>query len=842
MKVLNRLTHKHLLMNKKRTIVTIIGIILSTALMVGIGLLMSTFLEAMKIDAISYNGRHHASFSNLTLQQKEELKLNINFSETYSFDTLGFASISGNNVYKPYLYVVSADSNYFKNETLIEGNFPKNDTEIVLSNHLKLNGGVEYKIGDEITLDIGSRVLDGEEIYSNNISFMASYDEKDQFISLESLSKKMTRTYKIVGFVKRSNNEDYSAPGYMAFTTQEKNIVESTLFALYKNVKKTYTLTSDICQNFDNITCNTNDSLLYYYGISRYNNVNEAIISMLSIALSLLSAGCIIVIYNSFAISTMERKKSFGLYSSLGATPKQIKYTVFYEAFLVGSLGIFLGILSAFLGIYVTVSILDYLVGDAWGLTLKFVAEPLYIIIPVVFMIFVVYLSAFIPAHRSSKVSSIQMIRENDEIKIPRKKVKTPKFIRKIFGMEGEIALKNLKRNKRKYRITLLSLFISIVLFISFSTYLVVGIQLTEMSEYPEYDISVVSKDIDVITEARSRSLVDKSYYVKESILAYERLDSSFYDSTYYKSFLSNREDDYLTLVELILEDSLYEDLVRQTKSNMGDAILYNHTQFTIYKNENRKTVQSNIFKKGLSSITLCEANFKEEDMNSCKNISINLVDSIDFLKYIPYDSSSTLLFVSQSMANSNSIYKHNTPYHFLTILSNDYRKLYDELDKKYQNSSDVTVESPKIIMEQEKNSLLAIKILLYGFISLVSLIGITSVFNTIHTSIHLRRKEFAMLRSVGLSPNGFNRMIFFESFFFGLKSLFYALPVSFIFILLINNSIGGVVSFGHIIIPWQAIIITVVGVFFIVLLTMWYSVRKIKKENILHSLRDENI
>ena len=162
MKVLNRLTHKHLLMNKKRTIVTIIGIILSTALMVGIGLLISTFLEAMKIDAISYNGRHHASFSNLTLQQKEELKLNINFSETYSFDTLGFASISGNNVYKPYLYVVSADSNYFKNETLIEGNFPKNDTEIVLSNHLKLNGGVEYKIVDEITLDIGSRVLDGE--------------------------------------------------------------------------------------------------------------------------------------------------------------------------------------------------------------------------------------------------------------------------------------------------------------------------------------------------------------------------------------------------------------------------------------------------------------------------------------------------------------------------------------------------------------------------------------------------------------------------------------------------------------------------------------------------------
>ena len=133
-------------------------------------------------------------------------------------------------------------------------------------------------------------------------------------------------------------------------------------------------------------------------------------------------------------------------------------------------------------------------------------------------------------------------------------------------------------------------------------------------------------------------------------------------------------------------------------------------------------------------------------------------------------------------------------------------------------------------------------KILMYGFITLVTLIGVTSVFNTIYTSIHLRRKEFAMLRSVGLSPKGFQKMIFFESLFFGLKSLLYALPVSFIFIFLISRSMGYSFQFGGILIPWGAIFVAIVGVFLLILITMMYSTRKIKKENILTSLQDENI
>ena len=140
-----------------------------------------------------------------------------------------------------------------------------------------------------------------------------------------------------------------------------------------------------------------------------------------------------------------------------------------------------------------------------------------------------------------------------------------------------------------------------------------------------------------------------------------------------------------------------------------------------------------------------------------------------------------------------------------------------------------------------QKNLLLVIKILMYGFISLVTLIGITSVFNTINTCIALRRKEFSILRSIGLTKKGFNKILYFESLFFGLKSLLYALPVSLFVVYLIYKTMADVVSNGFMI-PWTSIIIAVISVFIIILLSMLYASSKIKKDNILEQIRDENI
>ena len=144
--------------------------------------------------------------------------------------------------------------------------------------------------------------------------------------------------------------------------------------------------------------------------------------------------------------------------------------------------------------------------------------------------------------------------------------------------------------------------------------------------------------------------------------------------------------------------------------------------------------------------------------------------------------------------------------------------------------------------MKMMKNLILVIKILIYGFITLVTLIGVTSVFNTINTSIALRRKEFAVLRSIGLTPKGFNKTLRFESLFFGLKSLLYGLPVSFGILYLMYLSMNNIVELGHILIPWGSVIIAVLGVFAVIGLSMIYATKRIKNENILDAIREENI
>ncbi len=839
MKLLNQLTIKHLLMNKKRTIVTIIGITLSTALMVGIGLLVSTFLQFMIQEEIQTSGSYHAYFDYLNYEQTEQIKRYIDVNNSYSYGVVGYANISSTNSYKPYLYIVSATDEYFLHEDLLEGRYPINDSEIVIPSHLKSNGEVDLKVGDTITLEIGPRVSQGEEIYDNSISLIEVYDDNGEGQVDEVIVPKYSKTYTVVGIIDRSKAEEYSAPGYTVFTTKSPDIVYYRTYAEYENPKKSYQITEEICGKLDDhATCNVHDGLMYYYGVSRYSNINKTISSLLTIVLTLLSVGSIIVIYNSFAISTMERKKSFGLYSSLGATPKQIKYTVFFEAFLVGLIGIVLGVLGAFLGIYILVHVLNSLLAVSLGGNLVFTVNPYYLLLPILFMILVVYISAFIPAKRSGKVTAIEMIRENDEIKIPRKNVKTPKWVRKIFGMEGEIALKNMKRNKRKYRVTLLSLFISIVLFISFSTYLQYGLSITDLSTLPNYDIFVSSREKEPIEQIQANSLIDKAYSYRLSAVYYEMLDESYYQKDYF-AYLNSYvyEDNMITMSAIILEDQDFKEIVEALHVSSDQVLFLNDLSYVNYQEDQRMSYHTKMFEKDLDSLNLCSRNV-------CQDIPITFVPEHSIFKNLPYDQFSANLFMSESLALESGLFKNldEDSNYYLAILSDQYETLYQEIHEEYKNDSSVTYEAPMIYYEQEKNSILALKILMYGFITLVVLTGVTSVFNTIYTSIHLRRKEFAMLRSVGLSPKGFQKMIFFESLFFGLKSLLYALPVSFVFIFLISRSMGYSFQFGEVLIPWKAIFIAIVGVFIVVILTMNYSTRKIKKENILNSLRDENI
>lgn len=864
MNILNKLTIKHLKMNKKRTIVTIVGVILSTALMVGIGLLFATVRDNSIKMIIDSDGSHHTVIK-MTNNNLETIK-NDNSIKSYTYYSyVGFTPNDTDFYYR----ILSANKEYFKNVKLISGTLPTNNREIIVSSYSDHYYYKGIKVGDEIEFNIGDIYDKDEKIFESGL-----------FTETQVFKSKEKRTYKVVGIYDGSFGPNSALDIYTVNDDSE----DIYTFITYKNINKAYTNSLALAEKLglknkctvnNNIGCygdvDMNTSLLSMYGVSGYSNVTNSMTSIIIIILSLVSIGCIIVIYNSFAISVMERKKQFGLFSSIGATKKQLRHTVIYEAIIIGLIGIPIGILSGIFGIWVVLQVINNLLPDIFGSPLALSLYPLFIYIPVIFMIITILVSALIPSFMASRVSPITAIRQNDDIKIKNKKVKTPKFIRKIFGIEGELALKNMKRNKKKYRITIISLFISIVLYISFTGFASYGIKsIYRFAEIPEYDLAIYSRSGEngnYLDENKIATIINnedvKKYTTEKRLVFYtKKLDKNMFNKKYYDNFLSEKmynpeknttsyaeyEEDYMFIDIHVLDNKSYNDYRKKLGINNDSIIAYNIYQYMEYTNTERISKEWEVF-DNLKLDKIYFANSYDRNGNTIYSDTSVKLDNIYLTNELPFgldgttsNDSKLTLIISEDMMKSLKLDKYANDSIHIYLKANPYKNI-DKLITDYQTESDdISYANIPKEMELISNVILVMKILLYGFIGLVTLIGVTSVFNTINTSIALRRKEFSVLRSIGLTPKGFNKILYFESIFFGIKSLLYAIPVSLVVVYLLHKAFGSIVEFSMVMIPWMAIIEAIIGVFVIVLLSMMYASSKIKHENILDAIREENI
>lgn len=887
MNILNRLTVKHLKLNKKRTIVTIIGIILSGSLMVGIGALGSSIRDYLVKTMENEEGHDQATILEVPYQNIKYIASNATVKDYYLHYPLGYAILSeSKNSAKPYLYLEAANESYLKTSTLVKGRLPENNQEVIISSHIESNARVNYDIGDQITLNLGKRYLDGNAspLKQNN-----PYDSLEQFIS------DRTVTYTIVGIMERRYDESYSAPGYTVLTKSSDTDLSSDSLVpvsiLYKEIKNIHNKTKQLAASVEapsytylnedgkeerqaNITYN--EKLLSFYGESSYHSLNDVLVNVIVVLLLLVSGGCALVIYNSFAISVMERKKQFGLMSSIGTTKKQIRKTVFFEALIVGLIGIPLGVLGGIFGIWCVIQVINHLLPGIFLFPLTLSLYPSFIIIPIIYMIVTILLSALLPAHKAAKISPIESIRLNDDIKIKSKKIKINKLTEKIYGVEGVLALKNIKRNKKKYRITILSLIVSIVLFIGFSTFLEIGKESGGgLMNLEENDLVVyynsTTDDLDyskeVITKVASTTGVDQYLgllppFTKSKFRLSYKIEDMNLTSEYLAHLTSQGIlTDSLTLPIIALDSVSYRNYLNKlglSKSEYeGSTLKIIFANSYRYHNNDKKTYEdykiSNY--KGLKTIPLEFETFDNIDSSSDQlgegissvrevNVPITFVNEAPDLY-----GKSLVAVISAGMIQTlreNFLPSRNEPinqYYATNILikAEKYNEVEKTLFETFPSGTFHITNYAKNV-QTERNVLLLFSILLYGFITLVTLIGVTSVFNTITTSIALRRKEFAVLRSVGLSPKGFNRMICFESLLYGVRALLWGLPLSFIVVILFNWIFGNVNTTRILFIPWKAVIICILAVFVITFLTMIYSTRKIKNENILDAIREENI
>ena len=534
---------------------------------------------------------------------------------------------------------------------------------------------------------------------------------------------------------------------------------------------------------------------------------------------------------------------------SVGATKKQIKRNVFYEGAILGIIGIPLGLAAGFVASFILIYVSNLLLGDAFeeGLRLVFGFSWIAVLIACVLGIITIYFSALRSANKASRVSPISSIRNSAEIKIKSKTLKTPAFIKKLFGIGGEISYKNFKRNKKKYRTTILSVVVSVSVFIGLS-YFVGGAFRGVAKEITTYDYNVsvsISPDEEGV-ELYNKLLLTTSldgiedYSVKR--YAYPHVNNGNYTDKYLELYLDNEglEDslDYLKETDCInvitLGDHQFREYLKELKLDYDEyqdkAILYSDDEKMEQEVDGKQTtlyVEKYDYKNG-DVISIQDLNDQERSIT---------IGTVSHKKPLGDHYYKNILIVSEKMFDDIFPGIYDTAIYFR---SGNPNKLQDEIEAIMgeENYNLTNIEESARLMN---NLFTLIAIFLYGFIIVISLIGITNIFNTITTNMNLRKQEFAMLKSVGMTSREFRKMIRLESVFIGARSLVFGIPIglgfSYLIYFLMEKNSGYVFK-----LPILAIVISVIVVYLLISVLMRYSMSKIGKENTIETIRNENI
>ncbi len=852
MNVFNKVTLQGLRKNRTRTIVTIVGVVLSAALLTAVTTFISSLQHYLVQTVIAEDGDWHVQYTGVDRVFINQLAADDRTEAISVTQDIGYAKLDGSrNESKPYIFVSAFSAEAFETIPLklLAGRLPQNEGELLISEHIEANGGVSYAIGDTLTLDVGVRVL-ADETLGQNSSYQSGQEGQ-----AETFTPTGTKSYTIVGVCERPGFESYAAPGFSVITgLGGASAASAGRLNAYVKLDRPSAV-YDFTEKYDG-AFRYNADLLRFQGVSGSDSFMIVLYSLGAILIVLIMVGSVLLIYNSFSISVSERTRQFGILSSVGATGKQLRKSVIFEGACIGLIGIPLGVLLGIGGIGVTLALLGDIFKEmsASHVPLTLSVSVVSVVTAILVGVSTILISAYLPAKKAAKLSAIEAIRQTSDINISAQKIKTSKLVQQLFGLEGTLAMKNFKRNKKRYRSTVLSLFVSIVLFISVSGF---GMYLQQGATN-----SIAESGFDIAIEMSSLS-------VDGTVALYDQLKSvsGITDSAYQMSLqdmtplspdvFSERSREFLGVGQLdaedyetgviinFIDDATFSEYLKELGLAPSDYMedsskLLAYSMVNEYDPTTDRYVVFDLFETNKPmSISLAAAESAETGLG--KDVTLHFVDSM------PATIFSRTNFGINAFAPVSLLpdYPYNMSTldsRYLTFMSNDPNKSVGEMNTILKDNHITSGYSLYNVAEMEqahRKTLLVLNVFTYGFIILISLITVANVFNTISTNINLRRREFAMLKSVGMTSRGFNRMMNFECLFYGVKALLYGLPVSFGITYLIYNAVmaGVDVPFSM---PWASVGISVVGVFLVVFATMLYSISKVKKENTVEALKTD--
>lgn len=860
MNIFHKVALEGLKKSRTRTLVTIIGAILSAAMLTAVTTFGISLINYMVNGKAAETGDWQVAFFNVSSAFVREQKEEKGVARTVTSEKIGYAMIEdGKNPDKPYLFIAgySEEAMQALPINLMSGRLPENSSEIVVSEGAIAAGGMKVSVGDTLSLAVGSRMKDDREP-----GWHEAYDSKK-----ETFVKQEEKTYKVVGTCQRPSFEEQSDPGYTCITKAEAQETADSymLFVTLKNPRVVHHYAKRIGENQEYVL---NNDVLRFMGLSPDDKIFTSLLwAVGGIVILIITVGSVFLIRNAFYISLNERTHQFGILLSVGATEKQLRNLVLFEGFCISAVSIPIGIIIGLGGIEIVICVVTKnfagILYDTVPLTLTL--SPTAIIAAALVSMITILISAYIPARKAAATPVMECIRQTNEIKVEAKTVKTSKFALGLYGLEGMLALKNFKRNKKRYRSIILSLVLSIVLFISTNAFI---LDLKMASE-----MAVVFTDIDIALDAHEME-------EDEMLALYEKLktvkgvyESSYqelvtYSCTVHASELSpdfqeimgiTRQDGTVELsVDIqFLDESAYENLLSETGLSKEEYTGQNPkliAQAKIYKDTNRVREVSeyvDMFTSSSMQVQIVPKTEEQERSGLEKNVDLTFVEIIfpdsvvsleqtepepyHFVAVAPYSLRESLKASSAYVKSKGKglTFRSKTPAQSV--------KAMQEIISGEPITANYRLYNLAKMLDTNNNMIFIANVFAYTFVIMISLIAAANVFNTISTNIKMRRRELAMLRSVGMSEGDFQKMMNFECVFYGMKALLVGLPIAILFSWLIYKGMyaGGAEEIEFVL-PWTSIGISVFSVFVIVFITMLYAVSKIKKENIIDALRDD--
>ena len=899
MKEMIKLSWKNLMLNKNRTITTLIMIIITVATFAGISIMYESAIKGLEQTFKETNGDYHIAVKNVDKDYDKSNLKDSNVKNIVEYYDIA-KGIGQEEIQKNILEVKG--NNYLENASNEEMELEK---QKFLSNIKKKEWYIQkyelskeeedYLKQKEILKDYDQIVLNpimGVDVLGVDKNDFKGYNfkvidgrlpETEDEIVLQKSSKSSfylfnigtiltikNKEYRVVGYVNNTIGEEErslsSEVKIMKILTEEekKGALSKTevmqIADVSKKVKDTTekvseTLKKDDKNNKISMVVNKNLLRLQNANLEGYKSSTDGVIGTLelmrNILISIVAVSGIIIMYNSFNLSLVERRKQYGILKSLGIKNSSLYVMILFEALVLSVVGIILGYIFGIIGDYLVIGYInDTLVNMMKGMGVDNELQMSLIFTVNIHAFYIVALStgitvllaAIVPAIKSTRISPIENIRGKDDYTVSTRKVKTSWLSKKLFGIEFDLARKNMKRAKKRFRVATLSLSIAFILIFVIGT---IGAQIHSQISLLEAQTNAIFKNGNIVELDSVRIEEKDNQEINGSEKEYKPKEYSYETIM---ELVKVTTDEYVKQLET--KDSLKVNRVVLSDATKGlseidkNNELIQHVTKSYLKSEFKETNDEarEKAKNGLYFQFVSNKDMTGKDKNGLSGIkdeevyltNVIIVEENGKLVEKPiFDESKIIgkeieiynkkLKIAKAPVNSELLLTATVGTKYVQAYVNE--KTFAELVKNNENNgsfsifyqtdlkgdkkaSEILKKQNETVFEKEysfgkvmihnngimtpagiigiiKGTITIFQLLLYGFLILVILMSVVNIFTTITINILLRSRELAILKSVGMSDKQFDKMLRGENYIACLRSIIFGIVISLILLFL---------------------------------------------------------